>query len=78
MKIDWPDIFKNGAYIAKDDDGGINAFTKKPKVIKIYAMWISNGEFSALEPDIFDLSFLPQEWWDLPWQESLIQKPEGE
>jgi len=68
--IVWPRMLKAG-FVVRDPDSAVFWFESKPTVeIKC---WDGALPYARLDPDAFDLSFLPLEFWSVSYTQSLCE-----
>jgi hypothetical protein len=72
-KIVFPSVFREGSWIARDSKHGCRLFDRVPIYCSLYKLWEYTGACSGLTKYTFDLSFLPQEFWDCKPEDSLVQ-----
>jgi hypothetical protein len=77
QNIKWPSVFKEGAWLARDEDGELFLYSEKPR--ELTAIWSRDhgGDTSLLVNSLHDLSFLPPDIWSCDWHDSLVQVRHG-
>jgi hypothetical protein len=74
--IKWPSVFREGTWLARDEVGAPCLYETEPsKRTAVYSD--TAGNFSTLKSSIYDLSFLPSEFWECDWHDSLVQVRHG-
>jgi hypothetical protein len=76
QNIKWPSVFREGTWVARDEDGSIHLFYAETPLREMSG-FDNGGDYIVLDQDVLDLSFLPPEFFSCDWKYSLVQVRHG-